>query len=65
MKQQLKVTLIKSVNGATTRQKQTVMGLGLRKKINTTRMLDDTPANRGMISKVHFLLKWETCHEYH
>ena len=52
----LNVTLIKSLNGLTQRQKQTVYGLGLGKKINTVRKIDDTAANRGMIAKVKFLL---------
>jgi large subunit ribosomal protein L30 len=33
-----------------------VRGLGLR-KINSTRVLEDTPAVRGMINKVSYLVK--------
>jgi large subunit ribosomal protein L30 len=33
-------------------------GLGL-KKINATRTLEDTPAVRGMINKVHHLVRVE------
>jgi large subunit ribosomal protein L30 len=35
-----------------------VLGLGL-KKINQTRELEDTPAVRGMITKVSYLVKVE------
>lgn len=54
----LKVTLKRSVIGANKRQKDTVMGLGL-KKLNQTRSLEDTPAIRGMIEKVKHLVDVE------
>jgi ribosomal protein L30, bacterial/organelle len=37
-----------------------VRGLGLRRMHHTVEVLD-TPANRGMINKVNFLVKCEGC----
>jgi large subunit ribosomal protein L30 len=54
----VKVTLVKSVIKSTKSQRATVTGLGLR-KINSTRVLEDTPAVRGMINKVKHLLRVE------
>lgn len=47
----LKVTLKKSKIGATADQVATVKGLGLR-KIRSTRILNNTPAIRGMVKKI-------------
>ncbi|MDR3158705.1 MAG: 50S ribosomal protein L30 [Zoogloeaceae bacterium] len=54
----LKVTLVKSLIGAKEPHRATVRGLGLR-KLNHTVELEDTPAVRGMIRKVSYLLKYE------
>jgi large subunit ribosomal protein L30 len=54
----LKVTLIKSPFGRKTGHRETVLGLGLR-KTNDSRVLVDTPAVRGMINKVSYLVKSE------
>jgi large subunit ribosomal protein L30 len=54
----LKVTLVKSINGTKQSHRATVRGLGLR-RINHTVMLEDTPAVRGMINKVYYLVKCE------
>jgi large subunit ribosomal protein L30 len=54
----LKVTLVKSVIGTKQDHRATVRGLGL-KKLNQTVTLEDTPAVRGMIHKVAYLLKYE------
>ena len=54
----IKVTLKKSVIGATKRQRDTVLGLGL-KKLNQSKVLEDTPAIRGMITKVNHLVEFE------
>jgi large subunit ribosomal protein L30 len=54
----LKVTLVKSVIGTKQDHRATVRGLGL-KKLNQTVQLEDTPAVRGMIHKVAYLLKYE------
>jgi large subunit ribosomal protein L30 len=59
MSKKVKVTLVKSVFGRHPSHRATVFGLGLRKKINTTRILEDTPAVRGMIAKVGYLLQVE------
>lgn len=55
---QLKVTLRRSVIGSTEKQRATVKGLGLR-RINHTRFLKNTPANRGMVKKVLHLIDVE------
>ncbi len=52
---QLKVTLKRSTIGSTARQRATVVGLGLRRP-NQTRVLENTPAVRGMIKKVIHLV---------
>jgi large subunit ribosomal protein L30 len=54
----LKVTLIKSVNGAKQDQILTVRALGL-KKIRSFVEHNDTPQIRGMIKKVSHLVKFE------
>ena len=54
----LKVTLVKSVIGCKAGHRATVRGLGL-KRINHTVELQDTPAIRGMINKVYYLVKCE------
>jgi large subunit ribosomal protein L30 len=56
----LKVTLVKSTIGAKKDHKACVRGLGLRRMHHTVEVLD-TPANRGMINKVNFLVKCEGC----
>ncbi|MEC9465145.1 MAG: 50S ribosomal protein L30 [Myxococcota bacterium] len=53
----IKVTQRKSVIGRPQRQRDTLRGLGLR-KLNQSRILDDTPAVRGMINKVSHLVEW-------
>jgi len=52
---QIKITLKKSIIGASETQKRTVKGLGLS-KLNATVTHDDTPIIRGMINKVPHLL---------
>ena len=54
----LRVTLVKSIIGTKQDHKATVRGLGL-KKINQSSVLQDTPAVRGMIHKVAYLVKAE------
>ena len=54
----IKVTLVKGVIGTTQDHRATVRGLGLR-RIRHTVELEDTPAVRGMINKVAYLLKCE------
>ena len=54
----LKVTLVRSVASTRASHRATVRGLGLR-RLNHTVELEDTPAVRGMIDKVAYLLKYE------
>ncbi len=54
----IKVTLVKSVIGTRASHRATVRGLGLRRLRHTVE-LEDTPAVRGMIDKVGYLLKVE------
>ena len=54
----IKVTLVKSVIGRIEAHKATVKGLGLRRMHHTV-ALQDTPAIRGMINAVGYLLKVE------
>jgi len=54
----IKVTLVKSVIGTKQDHRATVRGLGLR-RINHSTQLQDTPAVRGMIKKVAYLVKCE------
>jgi len=51
----IKVTLVRSVIGTREDHRATVRGLGLR-RINSSRILEDTPAVRGMIRKVDYLV---------
>jgi large subunit ribosomal protein L30 len=55
-KKTLTVQLVKSVAGTMQSHRDTVRGLGLR-KVNSTRTLEDTPAVRGMINKVAYLVR--------
>jgi len=55
-KKTLTVKLVKSVAGTRQSHRDTVRGLGLR-KLNSERVLEDTPAVRGMINKVAYLVQ--------
>ena len=55
-KKMLKVTLVKSPISAKAAHQATVRGLGLN-RMHQTRELEDTPAVRGMITKVAFLVR--------
>ena len=59
MADKIKVTLIKSSIGNRKNQKENLKVLGL-KKINGSRMLENTPSVRGMIQKVQNLVRIET-----
>ena len=52
----LTVKLVRSINGTRQSHRDTVRGLGLR-KLNSTKVLEDTPAVRGMINKVDYLVR--------
>ena len=54
----IKISLIRSVIGTKQDHRATIKGLGLR-KLNSSSTLIDTPAVRGMIRKVAYLVKVE------
>ena len=54
----VRVTLLRSLEGRTAKQRSTVRGLGL-KRINDTSELLATQPVMGMIEKVKFMLKCE------
>ncbi len=54
-KKQIKVTLVRSVIGTKQSHRDTVRGLGLG-KVNSSRVLLDTPEVRGMIRTVDYLV---------
>ncbi|MBP6421765.1 50S ribosomal subunit protein L30 [Candidatus Propionivibrio aalborgensis] len=54
----VRVTLVKSLIGTKQSHRATVRGLGLR-RLSSSSELQDTPAVRGMINKVSYLLKCE------
>ena len=56
VKKTVKIKLVKSVAGTRESHRATVRGLGLR-KTNSESTLEDTPAVRGMIGKVSYLVK--------
>lgn len=58
MAQKIKVTLVKSTIGTKQSHRDCVRGLGLR-RLNHTVEVEDTPAVRGMINKVYYLVKCE------
>ncbi|MCD6293630.1 MAG: 50S ribosomal protein L30 [Deltaproteobacteria bacterium] len=56
MEETIKVTLVKSGIGRSKKIRDTLIGLGLT-KLRKTAELKNTPAIRGMIRKVSFLVK--------
>jgi large subunit ribosomal protein L30 len=54
----IRVTLVRSVIGTKPEHRACVRGLGLR-RLNHTVEVADTPAIRGMIRRVAYLLKCE------
>ena len=50
------VKLVKSIIGTKQDHRATVRGLGLR-KLNSVSELQDTPAVRGMINKISYLVQ--------
>jgi len=57
-RKKLRVTLVKSPIACRAPHRQTVRGLGLR-RLHQTVELEDTPAVRGMITRVAFLVRVE------
>ena len=57
-KKTIKITQIGSPVGRPDNQRATLIGLGLN-KMHRTRELEDTPSVRGMVRKVHHLVRVE------
>ncbi len=55
---QVKVTLVRSPIGTMERHRQCLKGLGLR-RMHQSVELQDTPAVRGLISKIRYMLSVE------
>lgn len=55
---QLKLTVVRSMNGRLKAHKSCARGLGLRKMHNPV-IVTDTPENRGMINKISYMLHVE------
>ena len=55
-KKTVKVKLVRSPIGTRESHRATIRGLGLR-KLNSEAVLEDTPAVRGMINKVSYLVQ--------
>ena len=55
-KKTVKVKLVRSPSRTVGGHRDTVLGLGL-KRMNQVRELEDTPAVRGMVTKVAYLVK--------
>jgi len=54
----IQVKLVKGLSRVPANQRVIVAGLGL-KKIDSTKILPDTPQTLGMIGKVGYLVAWE------
>lgn len=55
----IKLTLIRGLSRTTKRQKATIKGLGLSRKINNESVLEISPSVLGMVNKVKHLIKYE------
>jgi large subunit ribosomal protein L30 len=55
---QVKLKVIRRMNGRLKAHKSCARGLGLRKMHNPV-VVDDTPENRGMINKISYMLRIE------
>ena len=55
----IKVTLVRSPIGTNDKHRSCVKGLGLKRMHQTVEVLD-TPANRGMVNKVRYMLAVES-----
>lgn len=54
----IKVTLVRSMHGRLASHKACVKGLGLRRMHHTVEV-EDNPCVRGMINRVHYMVKVE------
>ncbi len=60
----LKVKLVRGMSGHTEKMRETLRGMGLT-RVGRERVLQDTPATRGMIAQVTHLIEWsETKEEF-
>ena len=57
-KKRIKVTLVKGLVGTIAKHRESVKGLGLRHREHTVEV-EDTPAVRGMINRVSYLVRVE------
>ncbi|MCU0833149.1 MAG: 50S ribosomal protein L30 [Chromatiaceae bacterium] len=55
-KKMMKVKLVRSVHGRLAAHKACVRGLGLRRMHHVVEV-EDTPATRGMVNKVSYMVK--------
>ena len=58
----LKVKLVRGMSGHTEAHRETLRGLGLT-RVGKERVLQDSPAIRGMIAKVSYLIEWSETNE--
>jgi large subunit ribosomal protein L30 len=54
----IRVTLVKGLTATKHKHRETVKGLGLKRRSHTVEVID-TPAIRGMINRVSYLVKVE------
>ena len=54
----IRVTLVKGLRGAIHGHRESVKGLGLKRRSHTVEV-EDTPSIRGMINRVSYLVKVE------
>ncbi len=54
----IEVKLVKGLSRVPANQRVVVAGMGL-KKMNSTKILPDTPQTMGMINKVSYLVAWK------
>ena len=57
-KKQIKVTLVRSPIGFQPKHRECVRGLGL-KRMHQTVVLEDTPAIRGMVNRIDYMVRVE------
>lgn len=55
----IKVTLVRGMSRTTEKQKATIRGLGLSRKINNESILEINACVLGMINKVKHLVRYE------
>ncbi|MCB1875472.1 MAG: 50S ribosomal protein L30 [Chromatiales bacterium] len=57
-KKMMRVTLVRSVHGRLKSHRECVRGLGIRRMHHTVE-IEDTPATRGMVNKVSYMVRVE------